>query len=437
MSEHVGKDWQVLLIAALIDLGSWKPAQKAHLTQEHFSQYQDIASWIEGYLKRHGKTPTRQMLETNASRIVWPTGQAEHVDALIYSVKNQWLMDKMHLAMKETINLMVSDKDTQLSLSYMSSQLQSLQVRMQDHDRDLDLATDWQFFFQEAVVRREAQINGSINGVMTGFKALDQMMGGIGSTELVTIIARQGQGKSWAMLYMAAQALLQGKKVCFLPLEMSITQVGFRLHVILQQELKKRVKESFHNIDEILNTELTTGNNDLRSYKEFLQLLESEVGGKLILTENPGKINASSIMAKMEEHQPDILFIDYLTLMESSGGQRQEGWQEIKALTQELKRLAMNQECPIVVAAQANRQASHRDGPPELTDIAFGDAIGMDSDRVISLKQHNNRITQGRLIKNRHGEGRIDFWLNTEYNRGKITPVDHERALMIIDEEKG
>lgn len=435
MSTEYGQDWQVLLISALVDLGSWKPAQKAHLTQEHFSQYPDVVQWVEGYLRKHGRCPTRQMLETHAPRINWPQGQTDHVEALVRAVKDQWLKDQLHQAMRQTINLMMNEQEGAVPLAFMGSQIQTLQTRMQDHDRDLNLTEDWQFFFQEAVGRREAQINGDISGVMTGFKGLDKTMGGIGSTELVTVIARQGEGKSWAMLYMAANALMQGKDVCFLPLEMSITQVGFRLHVILQHLLKNRVKERFHGIDEVLNHNLTTGSSyDLASYKQFLQLMEEEVPGKLILTENPGKINPGSIMAKMDEHKPDILFVDYLTLMQS-GGNNQDGWQEIKQLTQELKRLAMNQECPIVIAAQANRMAAARNGPPELTDIAFGDAIGMDSDRVISLKQHSNKVTQGRLIKNRHGEGRTDFWLETSYNRGRIQEVDHERALSMMDED--
>ena len=68
-------------------------------------------------------------------------------------------------------------------------------------------------------------------------------------------------------------------------------------------------------------------------------------------------------------------------------------------------------------------------------DISFGDAIGMDSDRVISFKKIGQQVMQGRVIKNRTGEDyRPDVWLETDLNLGRIAEVEHGRALELMED---
>jgi replicative DNA helicase len=229
-------------------------------------------------------------------------------------------------------------------------------------------------------------------------------------------------------MHMAVSAVMQGKTVALFPLEMSAAQVAFRMHVLFQAHLEPQGL--------LRNNLLTQGNVNLASYRTFLERLSVDVPGKLLLCQSDRQFSPMEVLVKLQEHRPDVVVIDYLTLM-GLGSRELEGWSDIRILTKELKSLAVEFETPIVVAAQANRVATTRKGPPELADIAFGDAIGMDSDRVLSFKKVSARVTQGRIIKNRHGDDmRKDLWLMTDYNRGHIQEITQERALEVIDEDK-
>lgn len=419
---------QALLIAGLVDGRSMKPAIAAGLTEEHFPEYQDAWVFLDRYHRRMARPPSREFLQARFARLEWPLGQEEHVEQLIEHVRRDWLSRSLSEAMLEASMLVSRADDPEAALGLLSGRTRDLAMRFSSGDRDLDLTQDWQYFYDDAVGRVTRASMNQLPGITTGFKILDKLSGGLENTELITALARQGQGKSWMLLYMAASALLQGKRVCFHPLEMSPTQVGFRLHVILQSLMGSKLR--------FKNTALTQGRGyDLKSYHAYLQQIEADIKGRMVLCDGRRQFSPTQVLAKIQEHQPDIVFVDYLTLMASSGGRLQD-WADVRALTGELKGIAMDHRVPLVVAAQANRLGAERKGPPELVDIAFGDAIGMDSDRVFSFKRMSKRVTWARVIKNRHGGDRVSFYLAHDYDLGEIKEVSEDRGLELIDDDR-
>jgi replicative DNA helicase len=430
-------DFQVQLIAAVVDLGSLRDCQQAGLTRDHFSQWPDAWDFVERHNNQFGRTPTRQTLENRFPRLSFPKGQTGDIQFLIEEVRGQWLYDQMSELMEKTVQLMVApDRTVQDALNFMQSESQLIQSRHGSSNRDTDLLREGRFqLLDQAVRRRAAMFDPSLKGLQTGFREFDR--GGLDPEELVVVLARITQGKSWALLYMASQALLQGKKVLYFPLEMSLAQVGFRLHVILQSVYLQRNPELMKEIQPFLNRSLSDGSGyDFPSYKKFLELLETTVQGSFVVSETPGKLSPASVMAKIQEHRPDAVFIDYLTLMGSDSKSDLEGWQDIKIMMNSLKSIAQGQKVPIITAAQASRAAVSRKGPPELDDIAFGDAIGQDADRVISIKQLSRRVTKTLIIKNRHQDARTTSYLEHDWNRGKIREVDEGKALDLLQEDR-
>lgn len=421
-------DFQRLTLAAIIDSGSVRPAFEANLTAEHFPNYADVWAFVEQYARRNGKAPTRQIMEARYPKLDLPAGQEQEVKALIGHLVHDWLYERASGLLEEASRLLLND-EPEIALEHLQRQSRQLKSATALRTRDVDVLVDWDRFFQDAIGRVQLVQDGSLRGISTGFKALDERTGGLDSTELVTVVARQGEGKSWALMYMATAAVMQGKRVCFFPLEMSEAQVAYRFHVLFQGHLEPEGR--------LRHSGLTQGRNiDMVGYRAFLQRLETEVPGKLIMCHSDRRFSPGQVLAKIEDHQPDVVVIDYLTLM-ALGDREIEGWSDIRILTKELKSIATEYQVPILVAAQANRVATNRKGPPELADIAFGDAIGMDSDRVISFKKITNRVTQGRVIKNRHGDDLQRYlWLRTEYNAGKIVEVTQDQAQELIDEDR-
>jgi replicative DNA helicase len=207
-------------------------------------------------------------------------------------------------------------------------------------------------------------------------------------------------------------------------LEQSRAQIAMRTHSFLSSEYGK---QTFRSMD------LMNGKDfDLKSYKEFLTGLKSHTAGKFFVNDTSrGRLNPSMIAAQIERNKPNVVFIDYLTLMNTGG----DDWKAIANLSAELKGIAMHYQIPIIAAAQINRMAIGNDVPgPE--HLAGADAIGQDADCVITMKQMSAHVIKMRLAKFRHGsDGQT--WLNEfRPNSGKFDEISSQRADEITQEDK-
>lgn len=434
------QDFQVQLIAAVVDSGSLKECQQAALGQEHFTQWPDAWKFVEQHQRQFGRVPTRQTLENRFPRVSFPRGQQGDLEFLIGEIKSQWLYDQVSDLLQQTVQLMTSpDHSVQEALHHLQAQGQAIQLVHGSEQKDVNLLTDGQGEVLDQAIRRiKAHLDPDLSGLKTGFSEFDQSTGGLDDTELIVLLARVTQGKSWGLIYMAATALMQGRDVLYFPLEMSQAQVAFRLHVILQDHFLRKYPKEMAGLKPFLNRSLTSGSGyDLRSYKEFLELVGTKLPGSFVVSEPPSVLKPSHVAHKIMLHKPDACYIDYLTLMEPDGmqGRGTEDWQAVKRLTSSLKNIAMHQKCPIITAAQASRQAVHRKGPPELEEIAFGDAIAHDADRVLSIKQLSRRVTCWLTIKNRHVDSRVMGYLEHHWNQGKIKEINHQRAMELLQED--
>lgn len=108
------------------------------------------------------------------------------------------------------------------------------------------------------------------------------------------------------------------------------------------------------------------------------------------------------------------IIVDYLGLL-SSAGRVESRQQEISKFTRELKRMAMEFDCPVIVACQLNRESAKDSGrAPTLTDLRESGSIEQDADVVILMSEVKaSADTQGEdiainadIAKNRQGPRR-------------------------------
>jgi replicative DNA helicase len=105
--------------------------------------------------------------------------------------------------------------------------------------------------------------------------------------------------------------------------------------------------------------------------------------------------------------------IDYLQLLEVSGGSREGREREIARASRQMKRLAMDLQLPVIVGSQLNRNAE-KSGKPSLHDLRESGAIEQDADIVILLhKDVESGKTSVEVAKHRRGKtGRLDLQLD-------------------------
>jgi replicative DNA helicase len=86
-----------------------------------------------------------------------------------------------------------------------------------------------------------------------------------------------------------------------------------------------------------------------------------------------------------------MVCIDYLQLMESPGHARDNRVNEVGAISRALKRMAMEFNTRMIVAAQLNRMVDNRPGDtrPKLSDLRESGSIEQDADVVIFISRED------------------------------------------------
>ena len=173
-------------------------------------------------------------------------------------------------------------------------------------------------------------------------------------------------------------------------------------------------------------------NFDLVAYKRFLKELSGKLDGRLVVDDTSrGRVSPSSIAAQIERNRPDIVFIDYLTLMNAGG----DDWRAMAELSGEIKGIAMRYEVPIVAAAQINRMAIGND-VPGAEHLAASDAIGQDADAVVTMRQMSQRVIKMKLAKFRHGMDGQAWFNEFSPNTGRFEEINGDDAKDLMDEDR-
>lgn len=215
---------------------------------------------------------------------------------------------------------------------------------------------------------------GSVLGLPTGYKYLDGITMGLQKSALVIVAARPGMGKTALALNIAANSAIKANaSVLIFSLEMSSDQLGQRLIAMQANVDSKKLKE---------------GNLDGNDWKKITVALDELNKTKLVIDDTPG-ITVMEMRNKCRrlkaEQDLDLIIIDYLQLM-TFDGRSDSRQQEITALTRQLKLLAREMDCPVLVLSQLNRSAETRtDKRPMLSDLRESGSIEQDADLVMLL----------------------------------------------------
>jgi len=134
----------------------------------------------------------------------------------------------------------------------------------------------------------------------------------------------------------------------------------------------------------------------------------------------------------------DMVIIDYLQLMQSSGGRKNDNrMQEISDMTRQLKLLARELDVPILLLCQLNRGPDTRtDHRPVISDLRESGSIEQDADMVILLYrpaayldtqeyEMGDNTSQIIIAKHRHGAtGVVKLLWQGEFTR--FRSIAHE-----------
>jgi replicative DNA helicase len=227
---------------------------------------------------------------------------------------------------------------------------------------------------KDAYERAErADKDESYLGISTGFKDLDDLLGGFQKSDLVILAARPSVGKTaLALDMMRHAALVEKKTVAFFSLEMSKTQIMDRL-------LGMQSGIPFW--------EIRTGRLSDKKFVKLADTMGELADGNIFIDDQAGQhINALRTKARRLalERGLDIIFVDYLQLMH--GNSKESRNLEVGEISQGLKNIAKELEIPVVGLSQLSRAIEKRQSRrPQLSDLRESGSIEQDADVVMFI----------------------------------------------------
>lgn len=242
----------------------------------------------------------------------------------------------------------------------------------------------------------------SITGTSTGFKDLDQLTAGMQKGDLIIVAARPSMGKTtFVMNIMEHVAIKEEKAVLFFSLEMPAESIAMRM---------------LSSLGRIEQTTLRTGNLDGDDWNRFSSAVSLLTETKLFIDETPG-ISSTEMRARarrlVREHDNlGLIIIDYLQLMQGSGGKNENRTNEISEISRSMKLLAKELGVPVIGLSQLNRELEHRPNKrPIMSDLRESGAIEQDADVIAFIYRDEvyNKETEDRgkaeiiIAKQRNG----------------------------------
>ncbi len=261
---------------------------------------------------------------------------------------------------------------------------------------------------KEVDARQKHDANAPIT--LTGFRDLDDKLGGFHNTDLIILAARPGMGKTALALNLALNAARDSKKqVVVFSLEMSSSQLATRLISTLSAELAPDGRG--------LNGRKITEGDLTKAQMDLLGKAVHELYGMPITVDDTPALSIVDLRARARrlaaEKRCDMIVVDYLQLMRGSGntapGSRE---QEVAEISRSLKALAKELNVPILALSQLNRMLESRaDKRPQLADLRESGSIEQDADVILFIyrdemynKESKRQGTADIIIgKHRHG----------------------------------
>ena len=258
----------------------------------------------------------------------------------------------------------------------------------------------------EYMAELEDRQRGTIvsNGIVTGFRNLDEVIKGFKACELNIIAARPSIGKTAFALSIAANAaIIQKKRVAIFNLEMGRKEIIGRIMCNLSN-IPFSLQQKQNGLKPSQQQEITSA---------YIDAVNSQ-----IYIDDSADITPSKIMAKCRKLAAvgglDLVIIDYLQLL-SLGQKTESRQQEISSISRSLKIFAKEMKLPVIALSQLSRAGELRGGKPELSDLRESGSIEQDADKVMFLQRKKdegapNNVIDMYIEKNRNGvKGLVSF----------------------------
>lgn len=361
-----------------------------HSVDDLFVAYRDVWESIKAYHQKYHTIPDLDVIQERFPDLeeVPVNGESQYY---LESLKAEYVSNAMEKFLMGAGADLSPDTAPQV-LAKLQEKLAGLN-RFTNVARDLDIMDTDNAAKRYEETRELAEAMGGIPGIGLGIDFIDAaLVRGLQGGDIMSIIGYPARGKSaLGGALIPARIYSNGYKVLVVSAEMAAEEVQDRIYTVLGSGLFR-------------NNELQLGDVDPDDFREFSEKVKTD--GRIVCVDGNG-INSSltpnAIRAKIHQHRPDIVVIDYLQLMMDNRN-TEDMTARMRNLSLELKQLAVSEDIPVIVISSATPDGSAISGPPNVEKTAWSRQLAYDSTVCIAIHRHDDTdIYEIVCAKNRYG----------------------------------
>ncbi len=403
-----------------------------YLKREYFEEQSNklLFNIISEFITKYEKCPTKESLGVDLQNITTLSDQEfkttiESISKISdEKVDHKWLVDSteewcrnraIYLSLLESIQIADGKDDKKDKGSIPSILSDAIAVSFDNrigHDYFANYKERFEFY---------NKVEEKIPFDLTMFNKITK--GGLSNKTLNVALAGTGVGKSLFMCHVAAATLLQGKNVLYITCEMSEEKIAERIDSNLLginiQDIADLPKQIFEN---------------------KVNKLKKKTTGKLIIKEYPtAAAHVGHFKALLNEltlktsFKPDLIFVDYLNICASQRfkGSTVNSYTYVKAIAEELRGLAVENNVPIVSATQTTR-SGFGSSDIDLTDTSESFGLPATADFMFALISTEESEQLGQILikqlKNRYNDPTMNKRFAIGVDRSKMKLYDVEQS---------
>ena len=384
-----------------------------NITEEYFVGYENEIEFIKNHKKEYGNIPDKITFLSKFPEFEL-VEVAESDQYLIDTLREEYLYYKSVPVVQKIAELLKSDANA--AAEYMLQAVKTLQPNYQL--RGVDIIHEAQERYDQFLERKEHQDNWFFT---TGFEELDDIIHGFQRTEeLVVIVARVNQGKSWVLEKMCTHIWQLGFNVGYVSPEMTAVSVGYRFDTLFKNFSNKSLMWGKDEVSE-------------KEYKEYIDSLKDNEHSFIVSTplDFQKKITITKLRNWVTKFKLDMIAIDGITYLTDERYQRGDNkTTTLTNISEDLMSLSIELNIPIVVVVQANRTGvidKDTNGTPELESIRDSDGIAHNASKVISLRQKDSILELG-IKKQRFGpvNGKVNYLWDIDIGEFHYVPSEDD-----------
>ena len=340
MSKLTNGDYEMGVLGGLIKYKGMLQDNEGDLSEElfYYDNHKDIYRAII-YLYKQDKPVTKAGVSERLNQLdlLDEVGGKQYIDSLEDEIPNKYFLVPYIGELKE--------------LAYKRMVVESAQKLIEGTESGEDINTLLDKFERATEAPEASQDNNSLGDIManifdelesgtvidkvkTGIPIIDKCTNGIAPSELVTIGAKSGVGKSALAVRIAINMFKAGKKVLIVSREMSKKQVAER--ILLSHS--GVTKEQYENRD--FNDE---------QWVRIVETMEAFSGDGIIIDDKISTIQ--EIKQAVRRTKPDVLIVDYVQLLTPSNP-RDSRERQVAEISRELKKMTSDFDMVVIQLTQ-------------------------------------------------------------------------------------